>query len=293
MTKTYRPVISSQLAAELNPAFASAEPHTICKAIGKALGEFNVAEMARQTGLQRQSIYRAFQTNKQLPNFSTVLAVLTSMGLQLKVVPRVGGGNQAPRRNLGYWKLYAHGVRQYRGPRSQERCLGQRTDDQRAAPRQHGACACALRRQQPIDRRFRDKILLLNSQSPGIGHCRVRVAASSALENRRPCRRDHAPHSPCVRRGLSGSRPDPRLARRAAAARSLSGGACAPFAQPIPQAPCEVPDRRRRKAEGDPVRLVRQNVRPHQSGPKAALSRIGRALKAIEGSKDHTGPTQK
>ncbi|WP_284278435.1 hypothetical protein, partial [Bradyrhizobium liaoningense] len=34
---------------------------------------------------------------------------------------------------------------------------------------------------------------------------------------------------------------------------------------------------RRRKAEGNPVRLVRQDVRPHQSGPKAALSRIGRA----------------
>lgn len=90
MTKTYRPVIPSQLAAELNRAFASAEPRTICKAIGKALGDFNVAEMARQTGLQRQSIYRAFQTNTRLPNFSTVLAVLTSMGLRLKVVPRVG-----------------------------------------------------------------------------------------------------------------------------------------------------------------------------------------------------------
>jgi hypothetical protein len=48
MTKTYRPVIPSQLAAELNQAFASAEPRTICKAIGKALGDFNVAEMARQ-----------------------------------------------------------------------------------------------------------------------------------------------------------------------------------------------------------------------------------------------------
>lgn len=90
MTKNYRPVIPSQVAAELNQAFASAEPHTICKAIGKALGDFNVAEMARQTGLQRQSIYRAFRTTTQLPNFSTVLAVLTAMGLQLKVVPRVG-----------------------------------------------------------------------------------------------------------------------------------------------------------------------------------------------------------
>jgi DNA-binding phage protein len=52
------------------------------------VSDFNIAEMARQTGLQRQSIYRAFKTNTQLPNFSTVLAVLSAMGLQLKVAPK-------------------------------------------------------------------------------------------------------------------------------------------------------------------------------------------------------------
>lgn len=87
MTKTYRPVIPSKLADELNSAFASAEPHSICQAIGKALDDFNISEMARETGLQRQSIYRAFQTHTRLPNFTTVLAVLTAMGLQLKVTP--------------------------------------------------------------------------------------------------------------------------------------------------------------------------------------------------------------
>ncbi|MDN3275909.1 putative addiction module antidote protein [Frankia sp. RB7] len=88
MTKTYRKVIPSNLANELNVAFASAEPHTICQAIGKALADFNISEMAKETGLQRQSIYRAFQTHAQLPNFKTVLAVLTAMGLQLKVAPK-------------------------------------------------------------------------------------------------------------------------------------------------------------------------------------------------------------
>jgi len=81
-----------------------------------------------------------------------------------------------------------------------------------------------------------------HSQSPGIGHCRVRDAASSSLESCCPCRRDHEPHSPCVRRGMSRGRPDPLLARRAAPARSLTDGACAPLdAQPIPQARCKVP----------------------------------------------------
>lgn len=79
MTKTYRPVLPSRLADELNGAFASAEPQIICRAIGKALGDFNVSEIARQTGLPRSSIYRAFG-NAQ-PNFSTVLTVLTAMGV--------------------------------------------------------------------------------------------------------------------------------------------------------------------------------------------------------------------
>jgi probable addiction module antidote protein len=87
LTKTYRPIIPSKLADELNDAFASVEPQTICRAIGKALGDFNISEIARQTGLQRTSIYRAFG-NEQLPNFSTALSVLTAMGLQLRVVPR-------------------------------------------------------------------------------------------------------------------------------------------------------------------------------------------------------------
>ncbi|MGY4345768.1 putative addiction module antidote protein [Bradyrhizobium sp. GM7.3] len=88
MTKTYRPVAPSKLADELNSAFASAEPRKICRAIGEALGDFNISEMAEETGLARQSIYRAFKTHRQLPNFTTVLAVLTAMGLQMKVAPR-------------------------------------------------------------------------------------------------------------------------------------------------------------------------------------------------------------
>jgi probable addiction module antidote protein len=89
LTKTYRPIIPSKLADELNDAFASAEPHTVCRAIGQSLKDFNVSEISKKTGLQRTSIYRAFG-NEQLPNFSTVLAVLTAMGLELKVAPRAG-----------------------------------------------------------------------------------------------------------------------------------------------------------------------------------------------------------
>lgn len=78
----------AQLAAQLNTSFASGEAHEICKAIGETLGDFNISEMARDTGLARQSIYRAFQTQTKLPNFTTILAVLSAMGLQLKVIPK-------------------------------------------------------------------------------------------------------------------------------------------------------------------------------------------------------------
>ncbi|MET4348803.1 hypothetical protein ABIC07_008329 [Bradyrhizobium sp. RT9a] len=54
------------------------------------------------------------------------------------------------------------------------------------------------------------------------------ATASSSPENPRPGRRDREPRSPRVRRGMPGSRPDPLLAQRAAAARSLTGGASAP-----------------------------------------------------------------
>ncbi|MCK1520453.1 MULTISPECIES: putative addiction module antidote protein [unclassified Bradyrhizobium] len=87
MTKKYSPVAPSQLTGELNVAFESAEARTICRAIGKALDHFSISEVAREAGLQRTSIYRAFGT-EQLPHFSTVLGVLTAMGLEIRVVPR-------------------------------------------------------------------------------------------------------------------------------------------------------------------------------------------------------------
>jgi probable addiction module antidote protein len=88
MTKTYAPIIPAQLARELNIAFASSDAQTICRAIGEAVRKFNIAELSRETGLHRSSIYRAFSSGDQLPNFATVLGALTAMGMQLKVTPR-------------------------------------------------------------------------------------------------------------------------------------------------------------------------------------------------------------
>jgi probable addiction module antidote protein len=88
MTKTYAPIIPEQLARELNTAFVSSDAQTICQAIGEVVRKLNIAELSRETGLQRSSIYRAFISGEQLPHFATVLGVLTAMGMQLKVTPR-------------------------------------------------------------------------------------------------------------------------------------------------------------------------------------------------------------
>ncbi|RXH09509.1 DNA-binding protein [Bradyrhizobium guangzhouense] len=83
MTKAYRPVSPAHLAAQLNASIAPGDPHQIFQAIGDALGDFNISEIARETGLARQIIHRAFQAHSKPPNCTTILAVPSAIGLQL------------------------------------------------------------------------------------------------------------------------------------------------------------------------------------------------------------------
>ncbi|WP_283808521.1 hypothetical protein [Bradyrhizobium japonicum] len=76
--------------------------------------------------------------------------------------------------------------------------------------------------ESPLDPQIRS--ILLEKIETNIAN----AVEAESLETRCPCGRDHEPHSPCVRCGMSRSRPDPRLARRAAAAQSLTGGGSAP-----------------------------------------------------------------
>jgi len=71
------------------------------------------------------------------------------------------------------------------------------------------------------------------------------------LENRCPRRRDQEPHSPCVCRHTSRSRPDPRIVRRAAAVPPLTGGVRRRSPNPSLKARCKVQLIRRWKAEGN------------------------------------------
>ena len=84
----------------INRAFAGSDISAICHAIGDATRLHNISEIAREAGMERTSIYRAFAGAK-LPNFSTVLRVLDAMGFQLKITERRGNRAKLGRRG-GY-----------------------------------------------------------------------------------------------------------------------------------------------------------------------------------------------
>lgn len=78
---------AAELVDPINSAFESSDIAEICQAIGDVIRLHNVSEIARKTGIERPSIYRAF-AGQQSPKFSTVLNVLDAIGLKFRVVPR-------------------------------------------------------------------------------------------------------------------------------------------------------------------------------------------------------------
>jgi probable addiction module antidote protein len=86
--KPHRPSLErADIAGHINEALETSDVATICQAIWDAVQMHNVSDIAEKAGLQRSSIYRAFG-GERTPNFSTVLNVLSAMGLRLKVARR-------------------------------------------------------------------------------------------------------------------------------------------------------------------------------------------------------------
>jgi probable addiction module antidote protein len=67
----------------INRAFESSDIDEIRHAIGAAIRLYNISDIAKASGLERASIYRAFEGDAKHPNFRTVLSVLDAMGFQL------------------------------------------------------------------------------------------------------------------------------------------------------------------------------------------------------------------
>jgi adenine-specific DNA-methyltransferase len=73
-----------ELAAEINAALATGDPASIVDALGNIAKARGMSQVAKDTGLARESLYRSLGPGGN-PEFNTVLKVITSMGFRLMV----------------------------------------------------------------------------------------------------------------------------------------------------------------------------------------------------------------
>jgi len=74
------------IAAYLEAALEDGDPKLIAAAIGDVARARGIAQIARDAGLSRESLYRALSEDGN-PEFGTVLRVLKALGVRLTVTP--------------------------------------------------------------------------------------------------------------------------------------------------------------------------------------------------------------
>ena len=79
-----------EIADYINHAFGNSDILEICEAIGGVAHLHNISDLAKKSGIERGSVYRAFGGDRH-PNFKTVLNVLDAMGFRLQITVRQGG----------------------------------------------------------------------------------------------------------------------------------------------------------------------------------------------------------
>ena len=75
----------AEVADYLEEAFTDGDPAFIAAALGDAARARGMAWVANETGLSRESLYRALSKDGN-PELATVLKVLDALGLRLKAV---------------------------------------------------------------------------------------------------------------------------------------------------------------------------------------------------------------
>jgi len=78
------------VAVYINRAFDTGDMDAICQAIGTAAKMHNITDIAKKSGIERPSVYRAFAGGGRYPNLTTVAKVLDAMGLRLQVTSKRG-----------------------------------------------------------------------------------------------------------------------------------------------------------------------------------------------------------
>lgn len=71
------------MAAYLEAAFEDGDPALVAAALGDIARSKGMTQIARETGLSRESLYKALSSEGN-PEFATVLKVLQALGLRLR-----------------------------------------------------------------------------------------------------------------------------------------------------------------------------------------------------------------
>jgi probable addiction module antidote protein len=75
------------IAKYLTDALATGDAVLVTKAIGNVVRAQGMTSFSRKLGMRRESLYRSFRGDMS-PAFETVIAVLTTLGVQLAAKPR-------------------------------------------------------------------------------------------------------------------------------------------------------------------------------------------------------------
>jgi len=74
------------IGAYLEEALETEDPAFIAHALGTVARARGMSQIAKETGLSRESLYKALSTEGN-PEFSTVIRVMKALGLRLSVAP--------------------------------------------------------------------------------------------------------------------------------------------------------------------------------------------------------------
>lgn len=75
-----------EMAAYLEAALEEGEPSLVAAALGDIARARGMTQLARDTGLGRESLYKALSPDGN-PEFSTILKVVQALGLKLHATP--------------------------------------------------------------------------------------------------------------------------------------------------------------------------------------------------------------
>jgi probable addiction module antidote protein len=75
------------MAAYLEAALEDGDPRVVAAALGDIARAKGMTQVARDTGLGRESLYKALSPDGN-PELATLLKVVAALGLQLRAAPR-------------------------------------------------------------------------------------------------------------------------------------------------------------------------------------------------------------